>query len=252
MCTLSVLRDADKIQITFNRDERLSRKAEIAPHFWEDREILAPKDIKSGGTWIGVNPSSRSWACILNNYNCQQPDKQSDSLMSRGDIIPLVLSEEAPISPSEMELSRYRPFNLLIGKNDSVYEFCWDGSVFKEGLVSFSDDCIFRSSSSVKQNEVVSYRRKVFENWKAQGERSVVTKARVPLFHTSQQDNQKSYSILMSRSNPSRATTSICSIEIDSSSVNFHYFSSQSLESDTLRALDVEDINDKKLKTVSV
>ena len=126
MCTLSVLRDADKIQITVNRDEQLSRQAEIAPHLWRQEQILAPKDIESSGTWIGVNPSSKTWACLLNNYASHESCCKSDSPISRGGIVPLALSRVIAVVTSNIEPYRYRPFALLLGDNHSVYESCWD------------------------------------------------------------------------------------------------------------------------------
>ena len=59
MCTLIVFHhcfaDAEFV-IAANRDEYLDRPAEPpALRFWHGRSVLAPRDVRAGGTWLGTN-----------------------------------------------------------------------------------------------------------------------------------------------------------------------------------------------------
>ncbi|MDO8329665.1 MAG: NRDE family protein [Fluviicoccus sp.] len=98
-----------------NRDEFYARPASPV-RFWEDApQVLAGRDEKEGGTWLGVTRAGR-WAA-LTNY--REPGGMQPGELSRGklvadylcgDIPPLALAESVA-----QEAGRYNGFNLLVG-----------------------------------------------------------------------------------------------------------------------------------------
>jgi uncharacterized protein with NRDE domain len=68
MCTLVV--QTDPFLLLSNRDEYLDRPT--APlDYWPDQPILAGRDLRSGGAWLGFGPGRR-WA-VLTNIPGPQP-----------------------------------------------------------------------------------------------------------------------------------------------------------------------------------
>ena len=69
-----------KLILATNRDEFYQRETRTA-HWWEDHpQILGGRDMKAGGTWMGITKGGRFAA--LTNY--REPDVQLSSAPSRG------------------------------------------------------------------------------------------------------------------------------------------------------------------------
>ncbi|MCS5490609.1 NRDE family protein [Algoriphagus limi] len=105
--------------ISANRDEFFDRPT--APlHQWESG-ILAGKDLRSGGTWMGFNPNGR-WS-LLTNYRDFRNMGQSQ--ISRGKLVLDFL--ENSISPKDYlqeiqkDQDRYEGFNLLVSDGNSLF-----------------------------------------------------------------------------------------------------------------------------------
>ena len=95
-----------------NRDEFHARSAAPA-RFWEDRPgILAGRDLKAGGTWMGVSRSGR-FAAVTNYRGGTEPT----AAHSRGELVTAFLEGNA--SPAdyfqdiENRKTAYSGFNLL-------------------------------------------------------------------------------------------------------------------------------------------
>lgn len=109
--------------VAANRDEWHDRPATAAA-WWDDHpNILAGRDLKAGGTWLGISRNGRFAA--LTNFR-DPSDKKSDA-PSRGHLVSgflngtvsahdylVVLRKDAP---------RYQGFNLLVSDGDSLYYF---------------------------------------------------------------------------------------------------------------------------------
>ena len=102
-----------------NRDEFYQRPSQTAG-FWKDHpQILAGKDLKEGGTWLGITKSGRFAA--ITNYRA--PDKRTYS-KSRGQLTKDFLSGRQ--SPKEyaktiaLDSEQYAGFNLLIGSTTQL------------------------------------------------------------------------------------------------------------------------------------
>lgn len=98
-----------------NRDESYHRPSRAA-HFWDENpNILAGKDLKAGGTWLGINKKGAFSA--ITNY--RDPDIEKENPPSRGKLVLdfLQSDEQAQEYLSDLDSSadQYMGFNLLAG-----------------------------------------------------------------------------------------------------------------------------------------
>ena len=74
-----------------NRDEFLERPTEKA-HFWSDApHILAGRDLRAGGTWLGITRSGR-FAALTNHRDLRRPAVVNGP--SRGQLVRLALEDD--------------------------------------------------------------------------------------------------------------------------------------------------------------
>ncbi len=97
-----------------NRDERFDRPTD-AMHWWPQQDVLAGRDLKANGAWLGVTRHG-GFALITNIRN--QALRRTES-PSRGDIVRRYL-EEAPsagefVAALATKADQYEGFNLLCG-----------------------------------------------------------------------------------------------------------------------------------------
>jgi uncharacterized protein with NRDE domain len=103
-----------------NRDEFYERPAAPAA-WWEDQaHIYAGRDLRGGGTWMGVTREGR-FAAIT---NIRAPSEKRDIVPSRGEIVAGFLSGIA--SPQQFvddlapRAGQYNGFNLLVGNREEL------------------------------------------------------------------------------------------------------------------------------------
>lgn len=104
-----------------NRDEFYAREAEQA-HIWDtDPAILAGKDLRAGGTWLGVSKKGEFGA--ITNY--RDLDNPIEGERSRGEIIPGFLTRSGKarqkLNRLKQSLQHYSGFNLLAGNKEQLY-----------------------------------------------------------------------------------------------------------------------------------
>lgn len=104
-----------------NRDEFYDRPTASAS-FWQDApHVLAGRDTRAGGTWLGVTRSGK-WAA-LTNY--RDPPTARPGSPSRGDLVADYLrGEERPeeyLVAVAARADQYDGFNLLVGDVTSVH-----------------------------------------------------------------------------------------------------------------------------------
>lgn len=99
--------------VAANRDELHDRPA--APlHAWADGSgIVAGRDLRSGGTWLGVNGQGR---CVLvtNRHAAGYPLPDRPS---RGELVTALLKGA---DPQRIAISSHNPFNLFVGDPDGA------------------------------------------------------------------------------------------------------------------------------------
>lgn len=106
-----------------NRDEFLDRPTRAAA-FWPERpDLLAGRDLKSGGTWLGVTRSGRIAAVT----NFRQGTAPRADARSRGLLVSEFLADgRSPATHLDgvaAERGRYDGFNLLVADAHALYYF---------------------------------------------------------------------------------------------------------------------------------
>jgi uncharacterized protein with NRDE domain len=109
--------------VAANRDEWRDRPTDAA-HWWPDHpSILAGRDLRAGGTWMGVTKSGR-FAAVT---NFRDPADRRTTARSRGELATeYLLSGETPeafASRLAPRASLYNGFNLLLGDAASLWYF---------------------------------------------------------------------------------------------------------------------------------
>ncbi len=110
-----------KLVIAANRDEFYERPTAPAG-FWDDRpDVLAGRDLRAGGTWLGITRSGRIAA--LTNY--RDPASIKPHAPSRGELVSDFLkgkdSPDAYLTTLAQDGDRFNGFNLIAGVKDCLY-----------------------------------------------------------------------------------------------------------------------------------
>lgn len=103
------------VVIAANRDEFHDRPAARAG-FWEDRpDILGGRDLRAGGTWLGVSRDGR-FAVVTNYRGGTEPSAEE----SRGALVTRYL-EGVPVPALAERKEAYSGFNLLAGDSSEIW-----------------------------------------------------------------------------------------------------------------------------------
>jgi len=121
-----------KLILASNRDEFFNRETQFA-HHWKDSDIFAGKDLKMGGTWLGINKKKQLG--ILTNY--RNPLLVDMSYKSRGMLILDYLNQEISIDKwrENIEKENYNPFNIILGPLHNLHYY----SNIKKELTKLND-----------------------------------------------------------------------------------------------------------------
>jgi uncharacterized protein with NRDE domain len=124
-----------RLVLAANRDEAYSRPTAPAA-FWEEApNILAGKDLKSGGSWMGVTRSGKVAAVT----NFRGPGKVWEDAPSRGNLVSdFLISGEAPdvfLNTLRTRARNYNGFNLLVGSDQGLW---WYSNRYDEQPQSIS------------------------------------------------------------------------------------------------------------------
>ena len=110
-----------RLVLAANRDEFYSRPTAPAA-FWEEApNVLAGKDLKSGGSWLGVTRSGKVAAVT----NFRGPGKAREDAPSRGNLVSGFLTSD--VSPDvfvdklRTRARNYNGFNLLLGSAEGLW-----------------------------------------------------------------------------------------------------------------------------------
>ena len=109
--------------VAANRDEWRDRPAEPA-HWWPDSpDLLAGRDLKARGTWMGLTASGR-FAAVT---NFRDPADKRSTALSRGGLVTGFLSSSlTPRAYCEQlrpHVRDYNGFNLILGDGGGLYYF---------------------------------------------------------------------------------------------------------------------------------
>jgi uncharacterized protein with NRDE domain len=126
MCILFIAlhsHDRYPLIIAANRDEFYERPTAAAA-FWNDRpDVLAGRDLKEGGTWLGITKTGRIAAVT----NFRNPRALKEAAPSRGRLVSAYLcgDERAPqfIEHLRGEAERFNGFNILLGDHKGLWHY---------------------------------------------------------------------------------------------------------------------------------
>jgi uncharacterized protein with NRDE domain len=126
MCLILLALDAHPnygIMIAANRDEFYDRPSAPAAFWYEAPQLLAGRDLRAGGTWLGITRTGRIAA--LTNYRAAE--SRSAEAPSRGRLVSnFLLNREMPFPYLEKisaNAHRYNGFSLLVGQGAHFYYY---------------------------------------------------------------------------------------------------------------------------------
>ena len=126
MCLIVVAwraREDLPLVVAANRDEWRDRPAKPA-HWWPDQpRIFGGRDLKAGGTWMGVTRGGRFAA--VTNY--RDPSDKRSTALSRGTLATEFLlgtdSAARYLSNLSARVHEYNAFNLILGDGKSLFYY---------------------------------------------------------------------------------------------------------------------------------
>jgi len=159
MCLLLLSYNIDKnykLIVAGNRDEYYNRPAK-ALGFWQDYPgILAGRDLKGGGTWLGVGHSGRIAA--ITNY--RNPALHMDDAPSRGHLVSDYLAGAIPADRYLQYIKNrahlYNGFNLITGSGSELFYYSNRGGGIKRlkpGLYGLSNHLLDTPWPKVKKGK---------------------------------------------------------------------------------------------------
>jgi uncharacterized protein with NRDE domain len=123
-----------KLILIANRDEFYSRPTRKA-QFWTDEgepNIVAGKDLKANGTWMGIHRFGR-WGALTNYRDL---NNIKENAPSRGSLVlDYLKQEEQPLkhlNELKHDANQYNGFNLLIGNKDKLLHYSNESDVITE------------------------------------------------------------------------------------------------------------------------
>ncbi|MDX1623085.1 MAG: NRDE family protein [Gemmatimonadota bacterium] len=129
MCTLIVFHrvfDDAPLALAVNRDEEYARPS-APPGWWEERDppLLAPRDERGGGTWMGANPHG-VWVGVTNRHAGEvDPGRRSRGLLCL-DLLEVASAERAVHRIASLERP-YNPFHLVSGDGKEAWLVEYEG-----------------------------------------------------------------------------------------------------------------------------
>ncbi len=146
MCIVSIAWQAHpdwKLVAIGNRDELHARRADPLSRWSDHDHVLAGRDVKAGGTWLGVSEQGR-FAVVTNVAGYGMPDP---GMASRGDLLRDFLTQDGRYANLESAaFSAFNPFNLITvdGDDASIHSNRPDGSsdLLAPGLYGLSNGAL--------------------------------------------------------------------------------------------------------------
>jgi uncharacterized protein with NRDE domain len=126
MCLILIALDSHpdySLIVAANRDEFYDRPSAVAGFWSGSPEVLGGRDLKAGGTWLGIDRSGRFAA--VTNY--RQGEREAVAPRSRGHLVSdyLTIATDAPahLDRVERDASLYNGFNLIVGDAGQLFYY---------------------------------------------------------------------------------------------------------------------------------
>ncbi len=218
MCTLTILRESNRLLVTMNRDD-IAERQEAPPAHWPNAQpaFVAPRDLQAGGTWIGVNGHGVV-ACLLNRYDAAPVGR-----MSRGSIVIEAMRgstiEAARNALAGLDHGAFSPFTCLVIGQSSAMRLDWTGGRLEHGDLPATDNNIMVTSSSWQFDKVKAQREALFQEiWSNGGDAA----GNVATFHAQRVNAHDAWAPMMQR--PQSETKSVTQVELSSLGAEMRYW----------------------------
>ncbi|RZJ64814.1 MAG: hypothetical protein EOO45_17895 [Flavobacterium sp.] len=162
MCTVSFVASSNKIIITSNRDEQVTRPA-IPPDWYtiNGKLLFFPKDPRAGGTWFATDELGNT--LVLLNGAAEKHQMRTGYRRSRGLIVLDILSDLSPRDCWEfIDLDNIEPFTIVLYLSGQLWQLRWDG-IAKDTVSLPADKSYIWSSSPLYTIETQRERAKRFK-----------------------------------------------------------------------------------------
>ncbi len=130
-----------RLILAANRDEFYERPS-LPADFWKDKpQVLAGRDLKEGGTWLGITREGKYAA--ITNY--RDPSTLKSDAPSRGKLLSRYISgkqdPENYLKKISSPIDKYNGFNLLLGDDNDLFVFSNRGEKqkLKPGIYGLSN-----------------------------------------------------------------------------------------------------------------
>jgi hypothetical protein len=212
MCTVSFFPVNNRVFITSNRDEKITRLPAEPPllHKMLGATLLFPKDRNKGGTWICVNGQGDCGVLLNGAKNTHVA--QLSYRHSRGLILPQLLSAIDPVeSFGKWDADNIEPFTLVLYVRKRLYECRWDGTMKSINRLPVNRPHLW-SSATLYDSSMQEQRKAWFDRWlrenPAPGADDIIG------LHRDGGDGDSSVDFKMNRSNE-LLTVSITSVQLE-------------------------------------
>lgn len=228
MCTLTFIPKPGGYLIGMNRDESRLRPAALLPSIQEAHgvEAVYPREVTTGGTWIGANAAGAVMAVLNQNRGPEAGDK----LRSRGNLIPEVIHNgsmrEMVRKIEKMDLSGMLPFlaTAIFPHEKVIVQWRWDGALLKSRPWTWRSHHWF--SSGISDSLATQVRGAFCEAaWQRREAGSAEWLRRIHAAHT---PVRGSFSVCVHR--PEAATVSYTEITFDGRELSMRYHAGQPCE----------------------
>lgn len=220
MCTVSFVYNNGKFIITSNRDEIISRQKTLEPRNYliNRKNVLYPKDLKSGGTWFVID--EKGHVVVLLNGAQEKHIKKLNYRKSRGLIVLDLISFESILAGwNNSSFEDIEPFTLIVFEYNKLYQLRWDG-FHKENLELSITKTHIWSSCTLYSEEVQQQRVHWFAN--CFESKNLITELDVMNFHRNTEKNDQENGLIIDRKNQFK-TVSITQTVIDINKVVLNY-----------------------------
>ncbi|MFB6102684.1 MAG: NRDE family protein [Haloplanus sp.] len=129
MCTLTLAWQVfpeTPVVVAANRDERRDRPAEPPSRTESNPSVVAPRDTRAGGTWIGYNDAGL-FVGITNRWAGDAPTERSRGLLVADALRETDARSAARLVEQSVDAHSYDGFNLVVADRTAAYLFEWDG-----------------------------------------------------------------------------------------------------------------------------
>ncbi len=145
-----------KLIVAFNRDEYYDRPTTPAGFWEEEPELLVGRDLRAGGTWLGITRNGRIG--VITNY-CD-PASIKDDAFSRGKLVNnFLLCQQTAVDYLDgliRDEDMYNGFNIILGEKDRIYWYSNRGNRPRNllpGIYGLSNHLLDTPWSKVKRGK---------------------------------------------------------------------------------------------------